>query len=96
MEFDAHVTYIFKSLNIKWSEYRQQLWQQRDDRTCKRDEIITMCLEGMNRDQWASFVDYRLNSMTKVIKTIFYIVLSVTLLIFSNFLHICLGNCPKK
>jgi len=96
VEFDAHVTYIFKSLNIKWSEYRQQLWQQRDDRTCKRDEIITMCLEGMNRDQWASFVDYRLNSMTKVIKTIFYIVLSVTLLIFSNFLHICLGNCPKK
>ena len=96
MQSNAHVTYILKSLNIKLSEYRQQLSQQRDDGTRNRDEIITMCPEGMNRDQWASFVDYRLNSRTKVITTIFSILLSVTLLIFSNFLHICLGNFQKK
>ncbi|XP_027912651.1 uncharacterized protein LOC114172261 [Vigna unguiculata] len=67
VESNAHVTYILKSLNIKWSEYRQQLWQQKDDGTRNRDEIITMCAEGMNRDQWASFVDYHLNSRTKEI-----------------------------
>ncbi|XP_068475198.1 uncharacterized protein [Phaseolus vulgaris] len=67
VESDAHVRYIFKSLNTKWTAYRQQLWQQRNNGTHNRDEIIAMCLKVMNKDHWASFVDYRLNSRTKEI-----------------------------
>ena len=65
VESDAHVRYFFKSLNTKWTKYRQQLWQQRDDETHNRDEIIAMCPEVMNKNHWASFVDYCLNSSTK-------------------------------
>ncbi|XP_029125455.1 uncharacterized protein LOC109790234, partial [Cajanus cajan] len=65
VEHDLHVAYIFKSLNIKWREHRQELWQQRDDGTHNRDQLIAMVPEGLNKDQWASFVDYRLDSKTK-------------------------------
>ncbi|KAL2326180.1 hypothetical protein Fmac_025238 [Flemingia macrophylla] len=49
------------------SEYRQQLSQQRDDGTCNRDDLIAMGPEGVNKDHWDSFVDYRLSSRTKEI-----------------------------
>ncbi|KAL2319066.1 hypothetical protein Fmac_032942 [Flemingia macrophylla] len=62
---DLHVTYVFKSLNIKWREHRQELWQQMDDGTRNGDQLIAMVPEGLNKDQWASFVDYRLDSKTK-------------------------------
>ncbi|KAL2340381.1 hypothetical protein Fmac_008321 [Flemingia macrophylla] len=67
VDSDARVKYIFKSLNTKWSECIQQLWQQRDDRTRNRDDLIAMGSEGVNKDHWASFVDYRLSSRTKEI-----------------------------
>ncbi|KAL2327658.1 hypothetical protein Fmac_021085 [Flemingia macrophylla] len=47
VDFDAHVKYIFKSLNTKWSEYIQQLWKS-DDGTRNRDELITMGPEREN------------------------------------------------
>ncbi|KAL2326176.1 hypothetical protein Fmac_025234 [Flemingia macrophylla] len=67
VDSDARVKYIFKSLNTKWSEYRQQLWQQRDDGTRNRDDLTAMGPEGVNKDHWASFADYRLSSRTKEI-----------------------------
>ncbi|ESW34028.1 hypothetical protein PHAVU_001G118100, partial [Phaseolus vulgaris] len=62
---DVHINHILKSLNTKWRDHRQELWQQRNDGTRIRDELIAMAPEGINRDHWASFVDYRLNSKTK-------------------------------
>ena len=61
-----HKNYIYKSLNSKWREYRQELWKKRDDGTRTRDQLIVMVPEEVNRDHWASFVDYRLSSKTKV------------------------------
>jgi len=63
---DVHISHIIKSLNIKWRDHRQKLWQLRNDGTCTRDELIIMAPAGINRDHWASFVDYQLNSKTKV------------------------------
>jgi len=58
---DVHINHVLKSLNIKWRDYRQELWQQKNDGTWTRDELIAMAPEGIDRDQWTSFVDYRLN-----------------------------------
>ncbi|XP_027343285.1 uncharacterized protein LOC113855855 [Abrus precatorius] len=65
VDSDLYKSYIFKSLNSKWREYKQELWQQRDDSTRNRDQLIEIVPEGVNRDHWASFVDYRLSSKTK-------------------------------
>jgi len=61
-----HINHVLKSLNTKWTHHRQELWQQRNDGTRTRDKLIAMTPKGINRDHWASFVDYRLNSKTKV------------------------------
>ena len=66
VHFDVHVNHVLKSLNKKWRDYRQELWQQRNDGTCTRDELITMAPKGIDRDQWVSFIEYCLNSKTKV------------------------------
>ena len=63
---DVHISHILKSLNIKWRDHWQELWQLRNDGTRTRDELIAMVPVGINIDHWASFVDYRLNSKTKV------------------------------
>ena len=54
-----------------------------------------MCPKVMNKDHWASFVDYRLNSRTKVIKTtlLFKVLIYLYLVLL---LHVCLGNCQKE
>ncbi|WVY98047.1 hypothetical protein V8G54_030198 [Vigna mungo] len=62
---DIQINYILKVLNHKWRDYRQELWQQRDDGTRTRDELILMAPEGIDKDHWASFVDYRLDERTK-------------------------------
>ncbi|KAL2327560.1 hypothetical protein Fmac_020987 [Flemingia macrophylla] len=65
VEHNLHVTYVFKSPNIKWREHHQELWQQRDDGTRNRDQLTAVVPEGLNKDQWASFIDYCLDSKTK-------------------------------
>jgi len=49
----------------------------------------------MNIDHWPSFVDYGLNSRTKVIKTtlFFEVLIYLDLVIL---LHVHQGNCKKK
>ncbi|XP_052733834.1 uncharacterized protein LOC108339411 isoform X3 [Vigna angularis] len=64
---DIQINYILKALNHKWRDCRLELWQQRDDGTRTRDELIAMAPEGIDRDHWASFVDYRLDERTKEI-----------------------------
>ncbi|KAJ1408353.1 putative transposase, Ptta/En/Spm, plant [Sesbania bispinosa] len=69
-KFDIHSdlqkNYVFKSLGLRWREHRQDLWHARDDNTRTRDELIAVVLEGVNRDHWATFVDYRLSEKTKL------------------------------
>ncbi|KAI4353859.1 hypothetical protein L6164_002782 [Bauhinia variegata] len=65
VEADVHKSYILKSIGSKWKDYRQELWQKRDDGKLNRDQLIEMVPEGINRDHWISFVDYRLNPKTK-------------------------------
>ncbi|KAG2391477.1 uncharacterized protein HKW66_Vig0127620 [Vigna angularis] len=64
---DIQIKYILKALNHKWRDWRQELWQQRDDGTRTRDELIAMAPKGIDRDHWTSFVDYRLDERTKEI-----------------------------
>ncbi|XP_014505137.1 uncharacterized protein LOC106765143 [Vigna radiata var. radiata] len=64
---DIQINYILKALNHKWRDWRQELWQQRDDGTRTRDELVAMVPKGVDRDDWASFVDYRLDERTKEI-----------------------------
>ncbi|XP_027941148.1 uncharacterized protein LOC114194945 [Vigna unguiculata] len=52
---DVHVNHVLKSLNTKWRDYRQELWQQRNDGTRTREELIAMAPKGIDRDQSASF-----------------------------------------
>ncbi|KAJ1376895.1 hypothetical protein SESBI_49462 [Sesbania bispinosa] len=65
IESDIQKSYIYKSLGTKWREHRQELWQARDDKVRNRDELTAMVPDGINRDQWDSFVDYRLDPKTK-------------------------------
>ncbi|XP_052728851.1 uncharacterized protein LOC108341674 [Vigna angularis] len=64
---DIQINYILKALNHKWRDCRLELWQQRDDGTRTRDELIAMAPESIDRDHWASFVDYRLDERTKIV-----------------------------
>ncbi|KAJ1437530.1 putative transposase, Ptta/En/Spm, plant [Sesbania bispinosa] len=67
IESDIQKSYIYKSLGTKWRDCRQELWQARDDKARNRDELIAMVPDGLNRDQWASFIDYRLEPKTKIL-----------------------------
>ncbi|KOM25553.1 hypothetical protein LR48_Vigan118s000300 [Vigna angularis] len=49
---DIQINYILKLLNHKWRDSRQELWQQRDDGTRTRDELIAMAPEGIDKDHW--------------------------------------------
>ncbi|KAJ1393726.1 putative transposase, Ptta/En/Spm, plant [Sesbania bispinosa] len=66
IQSDLQKSYVFKSLGLRWRENRQDLWNARDDNTCTRDELIAMVPEGVNRDHWATFVEYRLSEKTKL------------------------------
>ncbi|BAT82186.1 hypothetical protein VIGAN_03215900, partial [Vigna angularis var. angularis] len=90
---DIQINYILKALNHKWRNCRQELWQQRDDGTRTRDELIAMAPEGIDRDHWASFVDYRLDERTKVKPISLFIKFCYDLI---TFLITMLGDCPKK
>ncbi|KAL2319058.1 hypothetical protein Fmac_032934 [Flemingia macrophylla] len=43
----------------KWAANRQNLWNEFNDPTKSRDEIIKNVPIGIDKDQWARFVHYR-------------------------------------
>jgi len=47
---DVHINHVLKSLNIKRRDNRQELWQQRNDGTRTRDELIAMAPKGIDRN----------------------------------------------
>jgi len=46
------------SLGRKWAANRQSLWNEFNDPTKTRDEIISNVPLGIDKDQWARFVHY--------------------------------------
>ncbi|XP_014618132.3 uncharacterized protein [Glycine max] len=51
--------YCKLSMGRKWAANRQSLWNEFNDPTKTRDEIIKNVPIGIDKDQWARFVHYR-------------------------------------
>ncbi|KAL2330615.1 hypothetical protein Fmac_018196 [Flemingia macrophylla] len=51
--------YCKMSMRRKWAANRQSLWNEFNDPTKSRDEIIKNVPIGIDKDQWARFVHYR-------------------------------------
>eukprot|EP00256_Glycine_max_P069312 XP_025983907.1 uncharacterized protein LOC106798427 [Glycine max] len=51
--------YCKLSMGRKWATNRQSLWNEFNDPTKTRDEIIKNVPIGIDKDQWAHFVHYR-------------------------------------
>ncbi|KAG5620807.1 hypothetical protein H5410_006025 [Solanum commersonii] len=56
--------YCNSSISKKWATHRQRLWNEYFDPTRSKNEIISNVSSGINKDQWASFVAYRLKPST--------------------------------
>lgn len=54
------------SMGRKWAANRQSLWNEFNDPTKTRDEIIKNVPIGIDKDQWARFVHYRHKPSTLV------------------------------
>nr|XP_033517537.1 uncharacterized protein LOC104117601 [Nicotiana tomentosiformis] len=54
--------YCNASLNKKWAIHRHRLWDEFYDPAKSRTELLSNVPPGINRDQWAYFVAYRLKS----------------------------------
>ncbi|XP_059294540.1 uncharacterized protein LOC132047525 [Lycium ferocissimum] len=67
---DVARLYVYRSIEKKWAGNRQALWNEFKDPLKTKDEIKNNVPEGIARDQWASFVNYRLRDDTqKMCKT---------------------------
>ena len=66
IESFAQESYVLKRINEKWRERKMKLWAERDDEAHPRDKLLNMVPSGINIDQWAMFVDYRLSEKAKV------------------------------
>ncbi|KAK6147875.1 hypothetical protein DH2020_018787 [Rehmannia glutinosa] len=53
--------WIFKNIVKKWKDFKSKLWDEFYDPSLSRDELISNCPTGIHRDQWSSFVIYRLS-----------------------------------
>ncbi|KAK8473512.1 LOW QUALITY PROTEIN: hypothetical protein PHAVU_001G154901 [Phaseolus vulgaris] len=52
-----------------WREYRCKLWNEFYDPVLSRNDLIKNVPDGLNMEQWAIFVDYRLKPSTVKIET---------------------------
>ena len=64
---DRAARYVSQSISKKWAAYRLKLWNEFYDPTASRNELIENVPAGLQRDQWATYVDYRLNPKTMVL-----------------------------
>ncbi|XP_020208611.1 uncharacterized protein LOC109793555, partial [Cajanus cajan] len=58
------IRYCKLSIGKKWAAFRQSLWNEFNDPTKTRDEIISNVPVGIDKDQWAHFVNYRMKPST--------------------------------
>ena len=55
-----------KDIGRKWKDHRLKLWNEHYDITQTRDVNIRNPPMGISEDDWAMYIDYRLNPKTKV------------------------------
>ncbi|XP_057457263.1 uncharacterized protein LOC130748127 [Lotus japonicus] len=53
----------------KWAAKRQSLWAPVSNSALSREEIISDVPNGIDKDQWAHFIQYRLKPSTQFLKT---------------------------
>ncbi|KAJ1377440.1 putative transposase, Ptta/En/Spm, plant [Sesbania bispinosa] len=56
--------YCKLSIGKKWAAFRKSLWNEFNDPTKTRDEIISNVPVGIDKDQWAHFINYRMKPST--------------------------------
>ncbi|KAH0655493.1 hypothetical protein KY285_030375 [Solanum tuberosum] len=56
--------YCNASISKKWATHRQRLWNEYFDPAKSKNEILSNVPSGINKDQWASFVAYRMKPST--------------------------------
>ena len=50
----------------KWAAKKQSLWGELNNSANSRDHIISNVPNGIDKDQWARFVQFRLKPSTQV------------------------------
>ncbi|XP_019176889.1 PREDICTED: uncharacterized protein LOC109172196 [Ipomoea nil] len=60
--------WTLKNIGRKWKDFKSRLWIEFYDPSSNRDELISKCPIGIHRDQWSSFVNYRLSEKSKEIE----------------------------
>ncbi len=63
---DLAKRYCNLNISKKWAAHRQSLWKEIYDRSKTRAELISSVPDGVDRIQWAHFVNYRLKPETQV------------------------------
>ncbi|KAI5433309.1 hypothetical protein KIW84_020550, partial [Lathyrus oleraceus] len=58
--------YCRLSIGKKWASHRQRLWDEFYNPALARDEIVSNVPLGVDKTQWALFVNYHLKPSTKV------------------------------
>ncbi|KAG5632134.1 hypothetical protein H5410_003851 [Solanum commersonii] len=62
-ESDAY-SYCNASISKGWATHRQRLWNEYFDPAKSKNDILSNDPSGISKDQWASFVSYRLKPST--------------------------------
>nr|GMD39901.1 uncharacterized LOC107815048 [Ipomoea batatas] len=57
--------WTLQNIGRKWKDFKSRLWIEFYDPSLNRDELISKCPIGIHRDQWSSFVNYRLSEKSK-------------------------------
>ena len=73
----AAFKYIMKDIRRKWKDHRLILWNKHYDITRPRDVNVRNPPKDISADDWAMFIDYRLNPKTKVGFFAFYTIISL-------------------
>ncbi|KAF7800457.1 uncharacterized protein G2W53_045129 [Senna tora] len=62
---DAHKHNILKSVSKTWKDGRAKLYHFINrDKTLTKEEVIAKVSDGISREHWTSFVDYRMSAKT--------------------------------
>nr|GMC99764.1 uncharacterized LOC107815048 [Ipomoea batatas] len=57
--------WTLQNIGRKWKDFKSRLCIEFYDPSLNRDELISKCPIGIHRDQWSSFVNYRLSEKSK-------------------------------
>lgn len=67
MDLERAMDYTQKTIGRKRHDYKLELWNFAYDPLLSREEMRNKVPPGVDKDQWACYVDYRFNDKTKVV-----------------------------